>query len=715
MKNLSSLMQLQFTKMCNTKKLFTSSVSGDDLWTIYLNSFLEKDNQVFRDPESSSHNCNLCKNFIRRYGNIVAIDDNLNLMTIWDIEPEEEFKRSVKNVKDFLNSKSINSLFLEDYNFLNTKVNYEKCKIDQKTFKLGIAQNFKKYTKEECEKFGVVNEETIYGFNHLNLTIPTEFVNKDRRITTNTIISAFNTGVKVYQTGLDTISVDALETVIDLINQGSLLNGTTYLSKINEFLKYKKEYDKLDDDFKHNYCLKTFDNKFSLFKNELIGVLCADITKDFDLEKACRVWNIRVDPVNYKKAVAPISPKQIAEAKKFVTENNYEDSFDRRLAVMEDIEAHSILHLNSDNTLKKFSIFDNLQSSDKKKVNEDQLVNAKSITIEDFMKNVLPQSINIEALVSNDKSGNFMTLTTSNNKESKRIFQWDNNFSWTYNGNIAGKSLIKDAVKSRGGSIDGVLNIRLHFPNSTSDYDLHTKCEGSEVYFSNVRNRDRFGGMLDLDAQGVDGDFEPEKRVENITYNNLRLIEGKTIKVWVNEWSRHNGHGFILEIEDMNGNITTFEQTDPFSGNLNVCSIQVKDGKFNIIDPSIPLVSQISKTVYNVDTNVFHKVNLICKSPNHWNENKIGNLHYFFILEDCKADNTIRTFHNENLISELMQHRKVLDILGDSCKVEKSEDSQLSGLGFNSTITDNVYVKVTSSSNKINLYNIKFNDVQKSN
>ena len=75
MENFNKLIQAQFDKMCKTGKLFRSKVTGQEVWDKYIESF--EDDPIFRDPESSSHNCNLCKNFIRRYGNIIAIDDSM--------------------------------------------------------------------------------------------------------------------------------------------------------------------------------------------------------------------------------------------------------------------------------------------------------------------------------------------------------------------------------------------------------------------------------------------------------------------------------------------------------------------------------------------------------------------------------------------------------------------------------------------------------------
>ena len=61
--------------MQNSGKLFRVELSGQQVWELYLNSFPPEANPIFRDPSSSSHNCNHCKNFIRRYGNIVSVDE----------------------------------------------------------------------------------------------------------------------------------------------------------------------------------------------------------------------------------------------------------------------------------------------------------------------------------------------------------------------------------------------------------------------------------------------------------------------------------------------------------------------------------------------------------------------------------------------------------------------------------------------------------------
>ena len=72
------------------------------------------------------------------------------------------------------------------------------------------------------------------------------------------------------------------------------------------------------------------------------------------------------------------------------------------------------------------------------------------------------------------------------------------------------------------------------------------------------------------------------------------------------------------------------------------------------------------------------------------------------MLENCKIDSPIRSFHNEDLNEELLAHRKVMEVLGSTTKIEPT-DNQLSGLGFNVTVREEVIVRVDKIIYKINI------------
>lgn len=693
--NFNNKIKEQFEKMCKTGKLFRANLSGQSVWELYLLSFEE--DPIFRDPESSSHNCNTCKSFIRRYGNIVAIDSNYSIMSIFDVDIEGEFKPVALELSKIIKASTVSEVFFETLDSLND-LPYEKVSKTNSLFRLGIAKNFKTYTKEEVAKFGVVKENEVYTFNHLHLDLPKEFVDQSNK-SIEAIMAEYRDAKNVFMRAMETISLDTLNLVKDLINQGSLLDGTTHLYKIEQIIPLKKEYDSLAQNQRDNWCwLKSYKLPFAKFRNELIGVLCSELSEGLDLNEACKNWNKRVDPANYMKATAPITKKQIQEAKDFVESNGYSDSFDRRFATIDDIKVSEILHSNvGKGDIKSVSIFDSVKSTSTRH-KRSEFDKVEEVTIDKFMKDILPSCTSIEAFLTNNMEGNMVSLTTANIKDSKPIFKWSNNYSWTYNGNLAGKSQIKEEVKSKGGKVDGVLRFSMMWADGNgdnSDLDLHCiEPNRNEIYFRDKRSFQTLGN-LDIDITQPNGRLS----VENITYPTLsKMIDGK-YQLFIRQFSARNSKGFKAEIE-FNGELYSYSYNRPVSGDIQIAEVTLKNGEFTIIH-KLPAIDGIgvTKEIYGLESNNFHKVNLVCLSPNHWEDN-IGNKHYFFMLDGCKSPISVRSFHSENLIPELANHRKVLEVLGNTTMIEPS-DKQLSGLGYNSTVKDELIVKLSGSHKRV--------------
>lgn len=709
-KNLSDAIQQQFAIMAKTERLFKSSITGKELWECYLSSFEGNTNPVFRDPESSAHNCNNCNNFIRRYGNIVTINEDGKLITLFSaLNVEAPYKVVAESMDALLKNSVISDVFLETFASLN-KLPYESCKKNQNEFQLGVASNFKQYNKAEAEMYGVVKEGDVKEFNHFNLKLPAVFVDKSGA-SIEALMAGYRDKYSVFKRAMVEIPLDTLSLVKDLINQGSLLDGTAHLHSIDEISLLKEVYEKNKTDNWIWWVTYSMDERVAKFKNTLIGVLCAELAEGLELNKACTNWNKRVDPVNYHKATAPISQKQINEAQKFVSENGYETAFNRRLATIDDIKASEILHINSgDGKIKEVSVFDNVKatSTQHKRAEFD---NVQEISIEKFMSDILPACSSIEAYLKNNHEGNLSVLTISNHKDSKQIFKWNNPYSYTFNGNLAGKSQIEDMINSRGGTTDGVLNIRLHFPNSTTDYDLCvSEPKGQRITYNYVRQTFPSSGRLDLDAQGVDGNYPPEKRVENINYTDVKKMPIGNYSVEIDNYGGGSDNGFIMEIKTFDS-ISRFEFSGAVNGKLNKILSVNFDGKgFTINNLHSNLVVKesevLTKELWNLETNNFHKVNLVCLTPNHWGENEVGNKHYMFMLNDCKTENSIRGFHNENLLPELLKHKKVMEVLGATNTIQPNGSDYLAGVGFNATVRDELIVKCKGSHNR--MLKIKF-------
>lgn len=699
MEQLRILLQNQFDKMCLTGRLFRSNVSGQQVWETYLNSFKPEHNPVFRDPESSIHNCNLCKNIIRRYGNILSVNEKGEIESIFsNVIADDEYSNSVNACASLLEKSAIINVFFETYDELNS-LPYERCSKSQSHFKLGIEKNFKQYTKEEAEKYGKVTTDKVYTFNHLFLMLPTAFVDKSGK-SIEQIMASYRDKYNVFKRTMLEISLDTLILVKDLIKQGSLLDGTSHLPVLDKIITIKIVYNDCAFKNKDNWFWNVTYNmpeSVAKFKNHLIGVLCSELAEGKELNAACESWNKRVDPVNYNKAKAPITEAQKKMAERFVIENGYIESFNRRLATMDDIKASEILHINRDNSKEKsVTIFDNIKTpSGTGQHKRSEFDKVEEVTIDKFMSDILPTCTNVELFFENKMQGNLVNLTTAA-ENSKQIFKWNNPFSYTFNGNLAGKSMIKENVKQAGGKIEGILRCSLQWNDEDThgnvDFDLHCKeSRGYEIYFSNKRSS-ATKGWLDVDM------IRPSKiGIENITWqNNLPDME---YHFFVKNFCGGQNKGFKVEIE-FDGNIFNYyyPTSVSYKQDINVAVVTVKNGIISI-QHQLKETSN-SRSIWNIETNKFHKVNLVCLTPNHWGNDNIGNKHYLFMLQGCKNDNPVRGFHNEHLISDLLEHRKVLDVLGNSALIEPT-NNQLAGVGFNATVRDEIVLRLQGSHKRV--------------
>jgi len=703
MREFNKKIQEKFNEICKSGRLFKVLLTGHEIWELYLKSFSKEDDPIFRDPNSSVHNCNNCNNFIRRYGNIVSIDSNYNITTMFDVSIDDEYENTVKLLSTAIKNSKISEVFFETFTELNA-LPYESCTKHNEKFQLGLAVNTKRYTKEEAEKYGVVKPDEIRKFDHIHLFLNKEFVDMSGK-SIESIMGEFRDAKNVFQRAMETISLDTLNLVKDLINQGSLLDGATHLYKIEQIIPLKKEYDGIGINRLDNWCwIKSYKLPFAKFRNELIGVLCAELSEGEELNKAVQSWNKRVDPANYMKAVAPITRKQIEDAKQFVEENGYTESFSRRFATIDDIKVSEILHSNvGEGKIKSVSIFDGVKSTSTRH-KRSEFEGVEEVTIDKFMKDILPSCSSVEAFLANTHDGNLVSLTTSTeNGKAKPIFKWNNSYSWTFNGNLAGKSQIKEAVKSQGGKVDGVLRFSIMWAEDAIDNsDLDAHCVepkgGRHIYFGDKVSTT--GGNLDIDITQPQNHKVQTKRevVENITYPSINRMLNGTYQFHVHQFASRNSKGFKAEIE-FNGEIYYYEYNRPVVDNIGVALVTLKDGIFTI-QHALPESAITTKEVYGLETNQFHKVNLICLSPNHWGENNVGNKHYLFMLDSCKSPVSIRSFHNENLLPELAAHRKVLEVLGTTNMIE-STNKQLSGLGFNATVRDELIVRLQGTHKRV--------------
>ena len=632
-----------FKAVFKSVPLYSVELDRDKIWEIYLSSYPEE----FRQE----HNCNCCKSFLRQYAGIVTIKDN-KMVTIWDGLKVPDFQSVIDSINEYVHSLPITDVLLTDTTNAGTD-------------------------KSQDHARGVT-------WQHFFLELPKAVKVAYKDIPT--LKSNARTNKEVLKRGLEELTLEATETVLELIGQNSLYKGKEFESLVNSFALLQRRFAKTDN--KDNFCWTAAaeaGSALARIRNTAIGTLLIDLSARMDLDQAVTRFEKVVAPTNYKRPTALVTPRMVEDAKAKLTELGLLESLNRRYATETDIQVCNLLF--KDRAQAIVDVFDEM--SKETIVNPKTLSKVEEITIEDFLANVVPTAKSISVLLENHQLNNFVSLITSQDPSTPGLFKWPNHFSWSYSGTVADS--IKERVKAAGGQTVGELRTSLSWYNY-DDLDLHvTEPGGFKIAFNNKRSAT--SGTLDVDMNAGVG--ATRSAVENIIWTDKAKMKEGIYKVFVNNYRLREtkDSGYTVQIEH-GGEIFDFEmKKSPKDRDTDlVCEFEYSKTE-GIKFKGETKSNVVSKEKWSLKTCQFHKVTNLLLSPNHW-EGAVGNKHYFFILEGCKSDEPARPFFNEFLKEEVDKHRKVLEVLGSKVKIEDSND-QLSGLGFSETQKSAIIVKVT--------------------
>lgn len=654
--------QKQFAKMKDLD-LFVVDVTKEALWDTYLSSFPEGSNPMYR--ERTEHDCNCCKQFIRAVGAVVAVVEG-KLVSIWDCEVGGDYQVVADAMDKLVKRKKIANVFLHNERSAGTDRTFED-----------------------------LAGESVAQWHHFHLTIPERNYCK-RDIGTH--LSRFRSRVEVMGRALDEITLDSVDTVLELIGQNSLYRGEEHKAMVEAFRRLKVEYNKIRSaKAKTIFCwdnIKVIGSATSGIRNSAIGTLLVDLSEGRDMESAVAAFEAKVAPTNYKRPTSLVTKSMVDNARKKVEELGLTSALKRRHAIVDDLTINNVLYADR-SARASMDVFDEIAAS--APVNTKKFAAVEKVSIDKFLADIMPKAESLELMVTNKLTTNFVSLLAPEDASANNMLKWGNNFSWSYAGAVADS--IKEKVKRAGGSVTGDLRCSLAWYNR-DDLDLHMKePDGHHIYYSDRMSR-KTGGNLDVDMNA--GGRMSDTPVENICYpDKQRMAEGEYV-LSVKNYNQRTSQdvGFEVELE-FDGVVHTFTHPKGLSDGVTVSVVRFKythkDG-IKIIR-SLP-TTQTSKDVWGMSTQQFHPVSVIMNSPNHWDGEETGNKHYFFMLDDCVNPDKARGFFNEFLDDELRDHRKVFEVLGSKMMVDPA-DKQLSGLGFSSTKRNSVLCRVTGSFSRV--------------
>lgn len=658
---LQTAIQTQFDRM-KVYPLFRVGITGNELWEAYLGSFPEGTNPLYKTRRE--YDCSCCKHFIRAVGNMVAIIDQ-QIVSLWDIDPTgvPEFDAVTRALSQLVHSKPICDIFLHRERTIGMQANR------------------------------VLNEDgSVTTYRHFHLVLPPVLV---KGLDRDTVLGKARTAHDVLQRSLDEISVEALETVIDLIKQNSLYRGGDYQQSVVAFYNLKQHYGRLARSSERDLYLweqsRSLPVGVSHIKNTSIGTLLTDLSSGMDVDAAVRSYEAKVAPANYKRPTALVTKAMIDKAKATLDTLGLTPALERRYATVHDITVTNLLFVDRQTKGHlKGGVLDTLAPTKATRAS----AHIEEVSLEKFLRDILPVSTGLEVLVENSHAPNFMSLIAPVYEDAPRLFKWDNGFSWSYAGDFADS--IKERVKTAGGNVTGDLRCSLAWSNY-DDLDLHLlEPDGYEIYFVNRGHASPSRGILDVDMNAGTG--RTRFPVENICYVSRMTMKPGVYRIWVHQYAKRESVdvGFTVELE-FDGQVHTlvYHRTVPQGGRIAVASLDYTRKNGFTLTPLLPL-STASKVIWGVPTQQFRKVTMVMHSPNYWDGQTIGNQHLFFMLEGCRQEGRVRGFYNEFLRGELDPHRKVMELVGSKVRTEESEQ-QLSGLGFSTTQRHHLVCRVTGS------------------
>lgn len=674
-----------FNKITKDHCLYEVDLDKDELWDVYLRSFPEGTNPIYR--KRTQHDCSACRHFIKSIGNVVWIDDAMEVHSIFEFDTgSETYQPVMDDMAEFVKKHPIKDVYLSKESRVGT----------------------------DCNR--TMEGNTVETYYHFYLDLPaTHIWGHKFGDTIDSERSNRRSTKAVFLRSLDEISMDAIDTVLELISSKTLYRGEEWKAPLERFRALKEGYEKLDAEKRDAYAWvhsvsAQFGPSVTKIRNHSIGTLLTDISEGTDLETAVRKYEAIVAPANYKRPKAIFTKRMLEEAQKKVAELGYMDSLERRFARIDDINVHDILFSNKDAARRMAgNVFDEMAKDVKSSPKNFSKV--ESIEIERFVKDVLPTAREMEVYFESRHAPNLVSLIAPVHREAKSMFKWDNGFSWSYSGNIA-DSDIKTNVKNAGGKVDGVLRFSIQWNDLNNEYDgndLDAHCkepgrfgrDGEEICFHHMIST-KTGGTLDVD---IIHPIAGEAAVENIVYpERSRMPEGNyefAVHCYCNRGGRS---GFKAEIE-FDGQIYRFEHPGAVRHGeyISVATVtKKKDGFFEMTSHMDATAS--NREIWGIRTNRFVPVSVMMYSPNYWGESEgkagVGNRHYMFMLDGCVNPDRPNGFYNEFLNNELIEHKRVFEALGSKMAAANADD-QLSGLGFSSTRRNDIVVKVKGNTERV--------------
>lgn len=345
-------------------------------------------------PEHRQHyNCHCCRNFIERFGKIVVImPDGSVESPLWSkTDVPEFFQKSVEAMRQAVINTKIDSVFVT-----------------------------------EEKKWG----NAVTGvWTHLHGTPPREVIHKDKLKTSYQLASEHKENFGIINRGLAEYSKEAAVQAVRVLEADAVSNSEKVVEIAKWFLALHEAIEGKKGKIRSNLIWSAITRvpmSWSHIKNTMIGTLLDDITANMPYEVIAKRWAEKMHPLQYKRPTT-LNEGNIDAGNRIIEKLGATSALRRRYARLEDIinwvwKPQPIVEdAGRDNY--RGGAFDHLRET-KKKIINDIVLPAKTVTWDHFQQNILPTANTIEYLTDGYRHGYF-SLVTAVDPNAAPILMWD--------------------------------------------------------------------------------------------------------------------------------------------------------------------------------------------------------------------------------------------------------------------------------------------------
>ena len=383
-----------FLAISTEHPIFRTNAGGEELWQIYIDALPDEDRQHFR--------CNACKSFIRRYGALVYIDDDLKLKSaVWNPSLVPGYSDRMVDV-------------------MKTAVEHNG---------VTIMQPF--YTDEH-----IVGQQNTNGWHHFYIEVLGDKVRRESKVMSiHQRETEKRQNFAAVSMAISDYNVKNIEKAQNMLKWDSLNRAEKVRGVANVFLELAKKISRLPRYRKLLIWLYVANNPdgFCHIRSSVLGSLIEDIASGkFNGDQIAGRFNLKMDGLKYQRSKAAPSDGNIEQAEKVVAQMGIERSLKRRFALFDEVPKIWVSKEHDGRQKSGGGVFAHLKAQ-----SGIVLVEApeKHCSWAWFEREVLPEAKAIDVEFPRLFCGNFSALLTAVHDETPCLFQWGNHFShYVYHG-----------------------------------------------------------------------------------------------------------------------------------------------------------------------------------------------------------------------------------------------------------------------------------------